>query len=246
VYWALCVLGLAWDGWRRPGYHLWAILVFVGYTSLSLSMFDNPPYNLRSQILPTSFLVLIAAGVASAWMAAWGRRRRLALGIGACALAALAVAVVVRSRGFVTELRDQQLEWLFLERTVARLPERATLLSAVDMGGHNLDAFPEFLLRGASKTYRMVDVRRAAKGDVAWPTPGEDLIYYQGMFCYFAFDDEPSPDPMTLPCQAVHERYVAEPLFVEDLDTQGYSTLRYARGGRGPYRIGFFLLKGAR
>jgi hypothetical protein len=243
VYWALSAVGLLWGLRHRPGYHLWAILVFVGYTLFSLSIFSNPPYNLRSQILPTSFLILVAAGAAPVWMSVWGHRQRLGLALGAAALATLAAGVLVTSRGFVTELRDQQLEWMFLERTVPLLPDEATLLSAVDTGGHNLDAFPEFLLRGAQKTYRMVDVRRAAKGDVAWPAPSEDLLFYQGMFCYFAFDDEPSPEPMTLPCRAVHERYVAQPLLVQELHTQGYSALRYAGG---PYRIGFFRLIAAR
>jgi hypothetical protein len=149
------------------------------------------------------------------------------------------VSVVARSYAFVNELGDQQLEWLFLERTVPRLPEQATLLSAVDMGGRNLDAFPEFLLRRAGKTYDMVDVRRAGGGSVAWPAPSENLLFYQGMFCYFAFNDEAAPEPMTAPCLAVHERYVSEPLFVAELDAQGYSSLRYAPR---PYRIGFFRL----
>jgi hypothetical protein len=247
IYWVLLAVGLAWGVRRKPGVHAWVVLVFVGYTLFSLSIFDNPPYNLRSQILPTSFVVLIAAGVAPVWMALWGRYRRLALGIGACTLVGLGAAVVVTRKGFVTELRDQQLEWAFLERTVPRLPERATLLSAVEIGGRNLDAFPELLLQRASKAYQMVDVRLAAKGDVPWPTANEDLLYYQGMFCYFAFSpEEPSPDPMTAPCRAVHEHYVAEPLFIEDLKTQGYSALRYAGDGHGPFRIGFFRLKAPR
>lgn len=246
VYWVLLVVGLAWGAWRKPGVHLWVIVVFFGYTLLSLSLFENPPYNLRSQLLPTSLVVLIGAGAASVWMELWGRYRRLALGLGAGVLAGLGAVVVVRSQGFVTELRDQQLEWAFLERTVPRLPERATLLSAVEVGGRNLDAFPEFLLSRTGKTYEMVDVRHAAKGDVAWPTPSEDLLYYQGMFCYFAFFEEPSPDPMTAPCKAVHEHYVLEPLFIEDLKTQGYSLLRYADDGQRPFRIGFFRLKAAR
>jgi hypothetical protein len=246
VYWALLAVGLAWGAWRKPGVHLWVILVFFGYTFFSLSLFDNPPYDVRSQLLPASFVVLIAAGAASVWMELWGSDRRRALALGACTLAGLGAAVVATSRGFVTELRDQQLEWAFLERTVPRLPERATLVSAVEIGGRNLDAFPAFLLTRAGKRYDKVDVRLAAAGDVAWPTPSKDLLYYQGMFCYVAFDDQPSPDPMTAPCQAVQERYVAEPLFVEDLETQGYSSLRYAGGGRGQFRIGFFRLTALR
>ncbi len=244
VYWVLLVVGLVWGARHKPGLHLWVILVFFGYTLFALSLFDSPPYNLRSQLLPASLVVLVAAGAASVWMELWGPYRRLALGIGACALTALGVGVVITSRGFVTELRDQQLEWAFLEHTVPRLPQRLTLLSPMGAGLRNLDAFPEFLLWRAGNAYQMVDVRRVAHGEVPWPTPGEDLIYYQGMFCYFAAaPDEPSPDPMTPECKAVLDHYVAEPLFIEELHTEGYSRLRYARG---PFRIGFFRLPAQR
>jgi len=242
IYWLLILAGLVWGLRSRPGLYLWVIAVFFGYTLFSLSVFDNALYNLRSQLLPTSFVVLIAGGAASLWMELWGHRRRWALAIGACTLVGLGAAVVARSQSFVTELRDQQLEWAFLEHTVPNLPDRGTLLSAVEVGGNNLDAFPELLLKHAGKTYEMVDIRRAAAGDT-WPQPAEDLLYYQGMFCYFAMSDEPLPEPMTAPCKAVYERYAVEPLLVEDLNAQTYSLLRYANGGRGPFRIGFFRLK---
>jgi hypothetical protein len=246
IYLVLLAAGLLWGIVRRPGFTLWVVAVYVGYTLFSLSVFDNPPFNLRAQILPTAFVVLIAAGAASAWLGLAGRYRRQALVIGAGLLAAVAVGVVLGSRPFVTELRDQQLEWAFLERTVPLLPERATLLTAVDVGPRRLDAFPQFLLQRASKRHEMIDVQRVASGEVAWPNAGDDVLYYQGMFCYFAFDDEASPDPITATCQAVHDRYVTEPLFVEDLHTKGYSRMRYARDGQGPYRIGFYRLKAAR
>lgn len=243
MYWILLLVGAVWSAWRAPRLLMWVMLVFVGYTLVSLSLFDNPVYNLRSQILPATFALLIAAGAASAWLELWGQRRAVAYGLGTAILALVALTVVVTSRGFVTELRDQQLEWAFLERTVPLLPDRATLVSAVEVGGHKLDGFPHFLLQRSGKTYDLVDVRNAAQGEVPWPAARDELLYYQGMFCYFAFDDEASPDPMTPACQAVHERYVVEPLLVEDLHTKGYSLLRYARDGEGPYRIGFFRLR---
>jgi hypothetical protein len=119
---------------------------------------------------------------------------------------------------------------------------QGTLLTAVETGGYNLDAFPEFLLRRSGRRYALVDVRRAAEGAVTWPTPTGELLFYQGMFCYFATADEPAPETMTPACRAVHERYTAMPLRVEDLHTEGYSTLNYAQGGRGVYRIGFYRL----
>ncbi|MFN8643454.1 MAG: hypothetical protein U0802_17995 [Candidatus Binatia bacterium] len=243
LYRLLVVAGAIWALRHRRGWLLWAAAVFVGYTLFTNSIFDNPPYCLRSQILPTAFAILIAAGSASIWMDAWGTDRRRAVALGAGLLAALSAWVLIGWHGFVTELFDQQLEYAFLERTVPGLPDKGALLTAVEPGGSNLDAFPAFLLQRARKRYDLVDVRGTARGDVAWPEAGEELLFYQGMFCYFAFDDEPSPDPMTPFCQAVHERYAAEPLAIEDLRTKGYSTLRYAQGGDGTYRIGFYRLR---
>lgn len=243
LYPLLIVVGAGWASMRRRGWLLWIVAVYVGFTLFSISMFDNPPWRLRSQNLPMSYLVLLAAGVVPVWRAAWRRHARIGDVTGVALLALSALAVVAGWRGFVAELKDQQLEWAFLERRVPELPADATLLTAVDTGGSNLDAFPEFLLARSGRRYPLVDVRRAAAGTVAWPPPTDELLFYQGMFCYFAFDREPSPDPMTPVCRAVHERYVAEPLLIEDLRTEGYSALRYAQGGRGTYRIGFYRLK---
>ncbi len=226
--------------WCTPGYAIWTVLVYLGFTLFSLSLFDNPPYNVRSQLLPTSFVAIAGAGVASIWMGLWSRRRSLGLAIGACISCAFALIVVARSYGFVTELRDQQLEWQFLESGVPRLPDHGTLISVAEVGGRNLDAFPEFLLRQADKDYLLVDLRNAIAGKVAWPEPSDELLFYQGMFCYFDFPDRPSPAPMTEICRAVHDRYTAKPLIVEDLDTTGYSAMSYADP---PYRIGFYRLR---
>ncbi len=243
LYWLALVVGVVWGVICRPGWVLWLLLLFVAWSLFSQSMFDNPPYHLRAQLLPGSFLILLGAGIAPVWLALWGARRRAAVIFGAALLAVAAAAIVVQRQPFITELRDQQLQWTFLEHTVPQLPAAGTLLTAVDQGGRNLDAFPEFLLRHADKRYALVDVRRAARGDAAWPAPGAGVLYYQGMFCYFAWHDEPTPAPLTPTCQAVHDRYVLEPLAVETLDVPGYSPLRYADP---PYRIGFYRLVGGR
>jgi hypothetical protein len=241
IYPLMLVVGAGWAATRRRGWLLWVVAVYVGFTVFSLSMFDNPPWRLRAQNLPMSYLVLLAGGAVPVWTAAWGHHRRTGAVVGVTFLAVAVAAVLAGWRGFVGELKDQQLEWAFLERRVSALPPQATLITAVDTGGRNLDAFPEFLLERTGRRYSLVDVRRAARGAVAWPARGE-VLFYQGMFCYFAFDDEPAPEPMTPPCLAVHERYAAEPLVIEDLHTEGYSALRYAQGGRGVYRIGFYRL----
>lgn len=243
VYLPLLGCGAVWTLWRSPGLLVWSALVYAGYTLFSLSLFSNPPYNVRSQLLPTTFLMLVAGGVGSLWTDLWGRRRRWAVGLGAPLLLALAAAIAMQGHVFITELRDQQLEWAFLRANVPDLPAQGRLLAAVDIGGRNLDAFPEYLLRTNDKTYAPFDVRKAAAEQIAWPEPGEDLVYYQGMYCYFAFGNEPSPDPMTAVCRAVHDRYAARPIAVADLDTTGYSAMQYAHG---PYRIGFYRLHALR
>ena len=242
----MILVGAVWATLRRPGWLLWLAGVYVGFTIFSLSIFDNPPYHLRAQGLPGSYLVLLGAGAVPVWMAAWRSNRRLGTAIGVAALVSMGIVVVVGWRNFVTALADQQLEWAFLEQHVAEIPASGTLMTAVEAGGHNLDVFPEFLLTKSGRRYTLIDVRGAAKGAVSWPDPTENLLFYQGMFCYFAFDDEPSPDPMTPVCRAVHERYAAEPLMVEDLHTEGYSSLRYTHRGQGTYRIGFFRLTARR
>lgn len=238
-YRALLAAGFVCGLLSRPGWALWPVAVFFGYALFSLSLFDNGPYNVRTQLLPNSFLMLAGAGVAVPWLALWKRWRGAAAALAAVAVVVFGAATLHGHRPFVTRLGDQQLEWAFLERTVPRLPDEGTLLAVVEVGGRNLDAFPEYLLRRAGKGYRTVDLRQALAGAAPWPRPDSGALFYQGMFCYFAFPDEPPPQPMTEICRAVHERYRLEPLVVEDLDTYGYSALRYASP---PYRIGFYRL----
>ncbi len=246
LYMALVAIGLVWGVWRQPRYYTWLVLAFLAMTLFSQSLFNNPIYNVRSQVLPTSFTVLLAAGAASAWLDLWPQRRRLGLILGAVLWLGVSGAMWVGSRGFVHEMRDQQLEWAFLQRTVPILPQRANLLTAVEVGGHKINGFPQFLLTGTGKTYDLVDVRDAAAGRVAWPAPGREVLFYQGMFCHFAFAGEPRPQPLTPPCTAVHERYITEPLYIEDIPGPGYSLLNYAGDGKGPFRVGFYKLTAVR
>ncbi|HYD49699.1 MAG TPA: glycosyltransferase family 39 protein [Terriglobales bacterium] len=245
-YWILLCAGLVWGLYRRPGMHLWLLLVYLGYTLFSLSLFANPPYNLRSQLLPNSFTILIAAGALPAWLAIADRVFRHRVMLSALVLIAPAAAWLIVWSPFVTELRDQQLQWRFLERAVPQLPSPGKLLAAIDVGGQKIDAFPTYLLNRHYKRYRTIDVRAAAAGEVAWPEPSADLIFYQGMYCHFAFAGDPPPEPLIPACRAVHERYRLEPLLVEDLATEGYSLLRYAREGPGVFRIGFYRAAGLR
>lgn len=244
VYWLLLLAGLGWGIARKPGVQLWVILVFIGFTLFSSSNGDNTPYNQRTQLVPTSLAILIAAGTGPLWMSLWGRHRRWALVVGGGVLMALALAVVAVSRGFITERRDQQLEWAFLERTVPQLPAAGTLLWAGPEGGE----FPQLLLRHAGRAYGVIDARQAARGEADWPAAAADLVYYQGMDCYFVKDQQPWPDPITPFCKAVYERYTMEPILIEDLTTLEYSYPTLHRAGEDPltFRIGFFRVTSVR
>ena len=54
LYRVVVVVGAICAALRRPGWLLWVGAVYVGYTVFALSIFDNAPYHLRSQILPTA------------------------------------------------------------------------------------------------------------------------------------------------------------------------------------------------
>lgn len=234
--------GAAWTLWQRPGVVVWSALTFFGYTMFSLSLYSNRPYNLRTQILPVALLLIPAAGIAPLWQAMLGAGRVATLA-GSILLTGITAAGVVERLGFIGELKDQQLEWAFLRDNIDRLPDSGRLLAAVDIGGRNLNAFPGYLLRRNAKSFQTTDVRKALAGATDWPPAGDDLLFYQGMYCYFAFDDEPLPEPMSAACRSVHARYELEPLIVTTLDTTGYSWMKYAPG---PYEIGFYRLSAKR
>ena len=238
LYWIALTLGGLWLLVRKPGVLLWATATCLGLCAFSLASGDNPPYNVRSQFLPNAFTILVAAGVAPLWMALAGPLGRLRARVGFAFLVLAAVVMVGKSRGFITAVGDQQQEWEFLQRAVSRLPERGRLLTNTAVG-RNLDAFPELLLHRQGKVYEMIDLSQVHRGDVAWPEPGEDLFYYQGMFCHCDFHDAPVPDPMTAPCEDVYRRYRVVPFEAEHLPGPGFSALRYAPS---PFRVGFFRL----
>ncbi len=246
LFWCVAALGAAWTAWKRPGAAAWLLAIVFGLPLFLLSFFDNWPSNVRLQLLANVFIVPLAAGVADAWMRGLVRWPRAAAAGGVAALAAVALGMLLPYTGFVTELRDQQLEWSFLDRTVPKLPAAGRMLAPLGIGGRDLDTFPTFLLERTGKRYAISDARAVARGKQPWPEPSADLLFYQGMYCYFAFHDEPEPEPMTAACLAVQRRYVLEPLHTELLHTKGYSSLRYSGHGERPFLIGFFKVKGLR
>ncbi|HVM95237.1 MAG TPA: hypothetical protein VMT89_02555 [Candidatus Acidoferrales bacterium] len=228
---------------RTIGLSSWVVVVFLTYTILSLSFFTTPVYNLRSQMLPTVLTILAASSVADVWMRSWRSLQRPAGVVGGFVLIGLGAAAVVGARPFVEKLYDQQLEWNFLRDTVPKLPQEGTLLSSIELGA-TLEMFPRFLLQQSHKDYALVDLTRVVGGLEPWPEPSETLLFYQGMFCHFAFkSEEQTPDPLSTLCSAVRLHYELEPLVVEDLTGESYAPLRYAGDGRGPFRVGFFRLK---
>ncbi len=238
LYWGALIAGAVWALVRQPAVLVWTVALCAGWCAFSLSSGDNPPYNVRSQLLPNSFTVLIAAGIAPLWSALWRAESVWRLRLGATLLAAAALAIWSGSRDFVGAIGDQQAEWSFLERSVPELPPQGRLLANTELG-NTLDAFPELLLQRHGKIYEMIDLAQAQVAEVAWPEPGDDLFYYQGMFCHCAPHDAAPPAPLTPPCEAVHRRYHLSPVEVTEIDLPGFSALRYAPP---PYRIGFYRL----
>ena len=47
LYPLMIVAGAAWSAMHRPGWLLWIVAVYVGFTVFPLSIFDNPPCHLR-------------------------------------------------------------------------------------------------------------------------------------------------------------------------------------------------------
>lgn len=78
-----------------------------------------------------------------------------------------------------------------------------------------------------------------------WPEPGADLLYYQGMHCWFADPHtEAIPGQMRPACAAVTERYVLEPLAETVLEPPGDAPLSHALPGRFP--VGLYRAVGLR
>lgn len=246
VYWALLAVGAVRMGWHKPGLLAATVLVYAGYTLFATAQGVSLPFRLRSQQLPNAIALIIAAQAAAFWLDIWGRRRRVALVIGTCALGILAVVVVVERHAFIVQPSVEQLEWAFLEETVPRLPDDGRLLTAVTQRENLVAVFPDFLLAKNVKDYELIDLPGTASGAGRWPLPGEDLLYYEGVFCQFARGEEKPPGPRTRPCRAVHDHYLVEPLFVRDVPLPAYSAEEYASAGAWPFRIGFFRLRSLR
>lgn len=255
IYIMLSLLGLGFGLRHQRGFHLWVLFAFLFHTLITLSIFNNVPYGLRSQLLPTCCALLLAGGVAPLWREVWQRLLRsggkqaalaesgLGMVCGAAILAAIGIGVLTQAQPFLVELGDQQLEWEYLRRSVPRLPARGKLLSAAEAGGSNVAAFPLLLLTMNGKSYESVDIRKASRGELPWPTGGEDLLYYQGMYCYLAVAGEVQDDPMLAACRHVHERYAAEPLWGEESFVTATPWQTYLGNQHGPFRIGFFRLR---
>lgn len=239
---ALLVLGGLYGLRRWPGRYAWLLGLCAAYVLIPLSAFSNRPCIYRTQMFSVLLAAIAGAGAFDLLCGLGRRRFVLPLAWGLCAL--VAVEGLRSHARFVTERFDQQLEFAFLEGTVPRLPPKATLITLTDQSAGRFHAFPDFLLDRNDKRFELYDLEGPDIGDLK-SEPGRPLLFYQGMYCYYARKREPV-DPMHQRCAAIRARFAMRPLMVQTLHARGYSQLYYARGGQGPYDVGFFEITGPR
>ena len=217
----------------------WALLLValgaVVWTALPMVFYGpNGPFLERTQLLSTALLLAIAAGVVPQLLGALPQRVWLA-----AILVAMLVAVQDRFAA-ITAVHAQQREWLFLRDQVPQLPTPRRLIA---LSGKTLDRFPIMLFAPDHQPTLLsqediVTTRR-------WPAPGEDLLYYQSMACWFAEPDEPVvPRGMHPRCAAVRDHFVMTPVAVTEIAGPVGPLLRPTQASG--YQIGFFRLAALR
>lgn len=260
----LAAAGAAWLALRRPGALAALAVPAIGLVALTPAGYDNPQAVARSQVLVQPFWAIVAGAALPALAdvagAAWRRWRGgrpgaplqpavpVALGLGLAVLPPLGLMPRV---GTVAAIPESHQEWRFLRDAIPLLPRGARVIATRTPSARALDAFPTWLLRRLGREdVRVVDledaIATAARGGPGLPPAAPDLLFYQGMHCHFAFEDEPPPEPLHPRCLAVRDRYVLAPLAEADLRGPPSSHLRYAGGPDGPWRVGFHRVIGDR
>jgi hypothetical protein len=253
VFLAILVgLGVVATGIRAPRILTGILLCALASVMMSPGGYDNLPSILRIQVAATPFWALLAGGVLPLLVDGTARRRK-AVRLVAIGLPVLVVvAAVVARADFISRPPEAHLEWEFLAKTIPDLPRDARILTIMRPAGRDLNQFPEVLVARAGRSdLRLLDLRATLdraenQGSKAFPPPGPGLLFYQGMYCHFAFHDEPTPDPMHERCIAVMRHYELEPLVTRTLDGPPSSELRYSGNDPGPWEVGFFKVTGVR
>ncbi len=242
--WVFLALAAAWSLWRRERATLFVVLAGEACLLFSLWFFDTPVSNARTHLLGMPYFCVAAAGGAALLLELAARSRALVAAAALVLVAAPAHGLWQRYDYVVEEL-DLQLEWRFLEETIPKLPSApglAILAVTRHVGKYYLGAFPAFLLERAGKSATLLDLHDVNTKS-AFPAPRPGLLFYQGMYCYMAYADEPAPSPWSERCRRVRERYELRPLLVTTLHTKGYSPAVYPPP---PYEIGFFEIAGVK
>lgn len=235
------LLALVWKGRARMA--VWLMTMAALFIAFPLRSFQNPPpFNLRTQLFSFPLLLIVC----SATMLLFSSRRAWA---GALVVGVVALVGVISCRAALAATADQQQEWAFIRDTAPDLPGdsgKLMTLSGGDLAGagahhRKIDLFPEFVLRREHKKLIPIDLDQLTwSGD--WPAPSHGLYYYEGMYCYFVLESDPSPTIDRQPrCQAVRDRYVLKPVATRTIPGPGYSPLRYRAP---PYEIGFYEVVG--
>lgn len=247
--WLLAAGGVVQAWSREPRAWLGVAGVVVGYVVLTTLFYWNPSFLVRTQVFCTPWCAVLAAGALPLTMRLTSRMsrvvpRRVVVGL----VPVLALAGLATHGQFVIRPTEAWQEFAFLRDQVPRLPRGTRILTIVDPGKSDLDSFPTFLLpRNGRRDIRLIDLRAVLEGREAWPEPGPDLLFFQGMFCHFGFlVVEPPPDPLAGRCLEVHARYLMAPWATASLDGAPSSHLAYSNEGRGPWEVGLFQVTGLR
>jgi hypothetical protein len=245
--WGLAALGLAASVRTNARAAAFVALALLALGATSLSFFDNEVYRERTQVLAAPIFAMLAGGAADALFVLLRTARAAWRAAASCAAAAVVAASFHAHLPYVRASRDQQDEWRFLRDAVPKVPLRPgdALLALTHNEGHRwLGAFPWFLLARARPGVEIVNLRDAVEGD-ALPAARADraLWFYQGLYCFYAYEDEPAPAPLSTRCAGVHARYELEPVVTARLTSGPYAPIRYSPG---PVEIGFFRVRGER
>jgi hypothetical protein len=247
--WLLVAAGAV-RAWRRDrSAWLGVAGVVFGYVVVTTWIHSNPPFLIRTQVFGTPWCAVLAAGALPLAIDLSARLshpvpRRILVAI----LPALVLAGLATHGSWVVRPTEAWQEFEFLREQVPRLPPDARVLTIVEPGARDMDAFPAFLLeRTGRRDVRLIDLRAVLDGRESWPDPGPDLVFFQGMFCHFSFFAvDPPPDPLADRCLRVQERYRMVPWATATLDGVPGSHMAYSKGGVGPWDVGLFQVTGLR
>lgn len=240
--WILWGLGFLWGLRHRTGATLWLLFAAALFTGGSLVLYQNPLYDLRTQVLSTPFHAMMAAGAIQLLMD-WQTTRRWFRRVIVAVLLMIPLAGLVPRTGFVTERLASQQEWSFIQETLPDLPDGLgwDLISWFDVG----DRFPHDLVLGSGKLLKPVNAEAWLR-DSRLQAPHRGQIFYQGMRCHYRPPGRRDAESMRPECAAMHRDYVLQPITTRTLQGRLDPGLQ-AYGDTGDsFEVGFYRVVKAR